>query len=328
MSPRAHPVPGRVGVLLGGSSSEREVSLMSGRAVLGALRGRGVDAHPFDPAERGLGELEGAGFERVFIALHGRLGEDGAVQGALELLGIPYTGSGVQASAIAIDKVLTKELWVAAGLPTPAWRRIDAGTDWMAVVAALGDELIVKPASEGSTFGVTKVLDHDAGALAAAWEAASRFDDSVLAEELIRGRELTCAVLGEGGQAVALPLIEIRAPDDNYDYQHKYFADDTQYLCPAPLPADLAASLQALCVRAYNALGARGWGRIDLMLGNDAGEAQPRLLELNTSPGMTAHSLVPMAARAAGIDFGALVLRILASARLDRARRGAPEGPR
>jgi D-alanine-D-alanine ligase len=308
---------GKVGVLFGGRSSEREVSIMSGTGVLAALRSRGVDAHPFDPGTQSLAELEAARFDRVFIALHGRGGEDGTIQGVLETLGVPYTGSGVQASAIAIDKQRTKQLWLQAGIPTPAHRIGHAATDWMRVVAELGDRLIVKPSREGSTIGITKVTSHDHNELALAFEAAARFDDTVLIEQLIVGRELTCAVLGEGDSAAALPLIEIRAPDANYDYHSKYFSDDTRYLCPAPLDAEQSARISALCVRAYRELGVRGWGRVDVMLSDDG---TPFLLELNTSPGMTGHSLVPMAARAVGLSYEDLVLRILAAATLDARR--------
>jgi len=308
---------GRVGVLFGGRSSEREVSIMSGTGVLNALLSRGVDAHPFDPGAQSLAELEAAKFARVFIALHGRFGEDGTIQGVLETLRIPYTGSGVQASAIAIDKLTTKKIWLAEELPTPAWRVAHAHTDWMQMVAELGDQLIVKPAREGSTIGITKVTRHDGKELALAFEEAVKYDDCVIVEELIRGRELTCAILGEGGTARALPLIEIRAPAENYDYHSKYFSDETQYFCPAPIDAKLAQELQHLSVRAYAALGARGWGRIDLMLHQDARGDRPYLLELNTSPGMTGHSLVPMAAKAVGLSYEDLVLEILASARLE-----------
>ncbi|MCS7100910.1 MAG: D-alanine--D-alanine ligase [Burkholderiaceae bacterium] len=308
---------GKVAVLLGGRSAEREVSLMSGRGVLAALRARGVDAHPFDPAERSLAELAAERFDRAFIALHGRLGEDGTVQGVLELLRIPYTGSGVLASATALNKLAAKRIWRCEELPTPDWCQVHADTDWRRVVAELGDELVVKPAREGSTLGITKVVTHDNNELARAFEEALKYDELVLVEQLIRGRELTCAILGEGRSARALPLIEIRAPAENYDYHHKYFSDDTQYLCPAPLPPALAAEIQALCVRAYNALGARGWGRVDVMLQVDARGDRPYLLELNTAPGMTSHSLVPMAARAAGLSYEDLVLEILAHAALE-----------
>jgi D-alanine-D-alanine ligase len=309
---------GKVGVLFGGNSSEREVSIMSGTGVLNALKRRGVDAHAFDPGRQRLAELEAAAFDRVFIALHGRGGEDGTIQGVLETLGVPYTGSGVQASAIAIDKQITKQIWLQSGIPTPAHRIGHASTDWMQVVAELGDQLIVKPSREGSTIGITKVTGHDRNELARAFESAAQYDDTVLIEQLIVGRELTCAILGDGAAAEALPLIEIRAPGSNYDYHSKYFSDETQYLCPAPLAGDVAERVAALCLRAYRALGARGWGRVDVMLTDDGA---PFLLELNTSPGMTGHSLVPMAGRAVGMDYEDLVLRILATAALDTERR-------
>ena len=309
---------GKVGVLFGGRSTEREVSIMSGTGVLNALTSRGVDAHAFDPGRQSLAELEAARFDRVFIALHGRGGEDGTIQGVLETLGVPYTGSGVQASAIAIDKKTTKQIWLQAGIPTPLYRLGHSTTDWMQVVAELGDELIVKPSREGSTIGITKVTSHDRNELALAFESAAQYDDTVLIEQLIIGRELTCAILGEGSAAEALPLIEIRAPGSNYDYHSKYFSDETQYLCPAPVDAEVAARVSALSLRAYRALGARGWGRIDVMLRDDGA---PFLLELNTSPGMTGHSLVPMAARAVGLSYEDLVLRILSMATLDDGRR-------
>ena len=319
MSRAAAPDPkslGKVGVLFGGRSAEREVSIMSGTGVLQALRSRGVDAHPFDPAAQTMAELEAARFDRVFIALHGRFGEDGTIQGVLETLRVPYTGSGVQASSIAIDKLVTKRLWAAEEIPTPPWRQLHAHTDFRQVVAELGDALIVKPVREGSTIGITKVTTHDHNELAAAFETALAYDDVVIAEELIAGRELTCAILGSGAAARALPLVEIRAPGANYDYQSKYFSDETQYRCPAPIDERLAQDVQALCVRAYDLLGASGWGRVDVMLHQDARGDRPFLLELNTSPGMTSHSLVPMAARAAGIDYADLVLEILSHAAL------------
>ncbi len=311
---------GKVAVLMGGSSAEREVSLMSGSGVLAALRSLGVDAHAFDPAERDLVELRRDGVARVFIALHGRHGEDGTVQGALELLGIPYTGSGVMASAMAMDKVMTKRVWVAEGLPTPRWCWLapdeQARERVIQVPDTLGLPLIVKPPREGSSIGITKVVGYsqmqDAVALAA------RFDADVLCEEFIEGIEVTCPVLGEGAGAQALPVVRISAPDGNYDYQHKYFSDDTGYQCPSGLPAEEEAEIQRLTVAAYRALGCRGWGRADLML--RAADRKPFLLEMNTSPGMTGHSLVPMSARAAGISYEQLCLRLLAAASLDSAR--------
>ncbi|MDP3085039.1 MAG: D-alanine--D-alanine ligase [Rubrivivax sp.] len=311
---------GKVAVLMGGSSAEREVSLMSGAGVLAALRASGVDAHAFDPAERGLHELKTDGFARAFIALHGRHGEDGTVQGALELLAIPYTGSGVMASAIALDKVMTKRVWVAEGLPTPRWRWLsadDLGREALvAVPDALGLPLIVKPPREGSSIGITKVLGYSQ--MQDAVRLATQFDPDVLCEEFIDGIELTCPLLGAGAQARALPVIRINAPGGNYDYQHKYFSDDTGYLCPSGLAADVEAEVQRLSLAAYRTLGCRGWGRADLML--RASDSQPLLLEMNTSPGMTGHSLVPMSACVAGISYEQLCLQLLAAATLDGAR--------
>lgn len=306
---------GKVGVLFGGRSSEREVSIMSGTGVLNALRARGVDAHAFDPATQSLGELEAAKFDRAFIALHGRGGEDGSIQGVLETLQIPYTGSGVQASALAIDKVFTKRIWETHKLPTPRYRVIESGQ--RAHLNEVADELrlplIVKPPNEGSTIGISRVRGYSG--MAEAFELARKYDDVVLAEEFIDGQELTCAILGQDTEAEALPLVEIRAPDANYDYHNKYFGEETKYLCPAPIGAELSATIRNLSVQAYNALGARGWGRIDIMLSR---RNEPYLLELNTSPGMTSHSLVPIAARATGIDYEDLALRILSLATLDR----------
>jgi len=306
---------GKVGVLFGGRSSEREVSIMSGTGVLNALRARGVDAHAFDPATQSLGELEAAKFDRAFIALHGRGGEDGSIQGVLETLQIPYTGSGVQASALVIDKVFTKRIWETHKLPTPRYRVIESGQ--RAHLNAVADELrlplIVKPPNEGSTIGISRVRGYSG--MAEAFELARKYDQVVLAEEFIDGQELTCAILGQATEAEALPLVEIRAPDANYDYHNKYFGEETKYLCPAPIGAELGATIRNLSVQAYNALGARGWGRIDIMLSR---RNEPYLLELNTSPGMTSHSLVPIAARAKGIDYEDLALRILSLATLDR----------
>jgi len=298
---------GKVAVLFGGASAEREVSLMSGRAVLAALQGAGVDAHAFDPAERDLHCLKEEGYDRVFIALHGRGGEDGTVQGALELMGIPYTGSGVMASALSMDKWRTKMVWLAAGLPTPRYAILDADSDWGAVVRDLGLPIFVKPVHEGSSMGATKVTE--AGQLAAAWELAARYDDLVIAEEFIAGAELTAPFLEDQ----PLPLVRIVAPGGNYDYQNKYFTDDTRYDCPCGLPAEQEAVLQALVMKCARMLGCRGWGRADLILTEDG---RPYLLEMNTSPGMTAHSLVPMSARVAGLSFEALCLKILEGARL------------
>jgi D-alanine-D-alanine ligase len=308
---------GKVAVLMGGRSAEREVSLMSGQGVLKALQSSGVDAQAFDPAERSLSELQRDGFDRCFIALHGRYGEDGTVQGALELLGIPYTGSGVMASSIAMDKTMTKRVWLAEGLPTPRYelvRREQLATASMdALIAALGLPMIVKPAREGSSIGVSKVMTADE--LPAALAQAAQCDTDILCEQCIVGDEVTCPVLGDGDTARALPVIRIVAPEGNYDYQNKYFTDDTQYLVPSGLPAQEEAAIEALVVKAYQVLGCRGWGRIDVMI--DGQTRQPYLLEINTSPGMTGHSLVPMSARAAGISYEALCTQLLKAATLD-----------
>ncbi len=309
---------GKVAVLMGGKSAEREVSLMSGSGVLKALQGQGVDAHAFDPAERDLSELKRKGFTRAFIALHGRFGEDGTVQGALELLGIPYTGSGVMASAIAIDKTMTKRVWLHEGISTPRYVLLKKGSytaaDIAAVPGELGLPLIVKPAREGSSIGLTKVTE--AGQMAAAVAAAQALDCDVLCEQFIAGDEVTCPVLGTGDAARALPVIRIVAPEGNYDYQNKYFTDDTKYLVPCGLPEGEEAAIQALVLQAYRVLGCRGWGRADVMI--DAVTRKPYLLEINTSPGMTGHSLVPMSARAAGISYEDLCVQLLASASLDQ----------
>ena len=308
---------GKVAVLMGGRSAEREVSLMSGQGVLKALLASGVDAHAFDPAERALSELQKEGFQRCFIALHGRFGEDGTVQGALELMGIPYTGSGVMASSIAMDKVMTKRVWQAEGLPVPRHvlvhpTQIDrlSADD---LIQSLGLPLIVKPAREGSSIGVSKV--QRAEDLHQALRAAAACDHDILCEQCIVGDEVTCPVLGAGDEARALPVILIVAPEGNYDYQNKYFTDDTQYLVPCGLPAQEEAAIQALVRRAYQALGCRGWGRIDVMI--DGATRQPYLLEINTSPGMTGHSLVPMSAAADGMPYEVLCCHLLASAALD-----------
>ncbi|GAB4396430.1 MAG: D-alanine--D-alanine ligase [Rhodoferax sp.] len=303
----------RVAVLMGGRSAEREVSLMSGAGVLAALRAAGVDAIAFDPAQRALFELPTLGVTRCFIALHGRFGEDGTVQGVLELLRIPYTGAGVQASAIAIDKQMTKRLWQAQDLPTPAWREVRSAAETREALAALGAPMIVKPAREGSTLGLSKVDSADA--CAAAFDAARAHHDAVLCEQFIAGDEVTVAVLGEGAQARALPLVRIVAPEGRYDYQAKYFTHDTRYLVPSGLPAVEEALIQDLVLQAYRAVGCRGWGRADVMI--DAVTRKPYLLELNTAPGMTTHSLVPMAAQACGMDYTALCLTVLADAALD-----------
>ena len=308
---------GKVAVLMGGRSAEREVALMSGQGVVQSLRASGVNAHAFDPAERDLSELKREGFDRCFIALHGRYGEDGTVQGALELLGIPYTGSGVMASSIAMDKTMTKRVWLAEGLPTPNYvlvRREQLGSVSMdGLIQALGLPMIVKPAREGSSIGVSKV--EKIQDLPAALAAAAQCDADILCEQCIVGDEVTCPVLGEGDSSRALPVIRIVAPAGNYDYQNKYFTDDTQYLVPSGLPASEEAAIEALVVKAYQVLACRGWGRIDVMI--DAATRQPYLLEINTSPGMTGHSLVPMSAKAAGLSYEALCCQLLAAASLD-----------
>ena len=299
---------GKVAVLLGGPSSEREVSLMSGNAVLAALRERGVDAHPFDPAERDLWELKRDGFDRAFIALHGRFGEDGTVQGALETLKIPYTGSGVMASALAMDKWRTKLVWLAAGIPTPRFAIAEPGTDWARVLDRLGLPVFVKPAHEGSTLGITKV--RTAADLAPAVAFAATFDPLVIVEEFAEGQELTASILGDE----ALPLVRIEAPGGNYDYQNKYFTDDTKYHCPAGVRPDVESAIRRDALAAFRVLGCRGWGRADVMLRADG---RFSFLEMNTSPGMTGHSLVPIAARAVGIAYPDLCLRILEGAALE-----------
>lgn len=318
MSDRIDPKAlGKVAVLMGGTSAERRISLMSGEGVLNALQSQGVDAHAFDPAERELPELKHEGYTRCFIALHGRHGEDGTVQGALELLGLPYTGSGVMASAVAMDKIMTKRLWLAEGLPTPRYVELGPLAQTREHARAVPDELglplIVKPPHEGSSIGVTKVKGYsqmqDAVALAA------QHDRQVLCEEFIDGDELTCPVLGEGDGAVALPVIRIVPPEAGYDYQNKYFTDEVKYLVPSGLSEAEEREIQRLTVAAYRSLGCRGWGRADLMV--RASDRKPFLLEMNTSPGMTGHSLVPISARAAGMSYEQLCLHIAASAALD-----------
>jgi len=298
---------GKVAVLMGGPSAEREISLLSGNAILAALRSKGVDAHAFDPAQRSLYELPREGFNRVFIALHGRFGEDGTVQGALEVLGIPYTGSGVMASALAMDKWRTKLVWMASGIPTPRYRMVDAGTDWWSVVAALGLPLIVKPAREGSTIGLSKVTEVDHGELALAYGVAAEHDDLVLVEEFVAGIELTASILNDR----ALPLIRIEAPQGNYDYHHKYFSNETRYYCPCGLPEATELAMRVQSLEAFAVVGGSGWGRLDLIVVPDG---TWQFLEVNTSPGMTAHSLVPMAAKADGISFPDLCIEILRGA--------------
>ena len=296
---------GKVAVFLGGKSAEREVSLKSGGMVLNALRSRGVDALPFDPAQRGLDALIGERFERAFIVLHGRFGEDGTVQGVLEWLGIPYTGSGVLASALAMDKLRAKLLWHAEGLPTPPYAVLTKDSDLRTVARKLGVPLMVKPASEGSSIGMSKV--RSAAGLDEAYALAANYDHVVIAEKFIDGTELTAGILGDQ----VLPLIKIETPRNFYDYEAKYIADDTRYIVPCGLPAARERDMQALCLKAFRALGCRGWGRVDLMLNR---QGRPFVLEVNTVPGMTDHSLVPKAARAVGMSYEDLCVRILEAA--------------
>jgi D-alanine-D-alanine ligase len=304
---------GKVAVLMGGASAEREVSLMSGGGVLAALKSQGIDAHAFDPAERDLVELKREGFERCFIALHGRHGEDGTVQGALELLGIPYTGSGVMASAIGMDKVMTKRVWQTFGLPTPRSLTLDAAQQTKERLRTVPDELglplIVKAPHEGSSIGVVKVNGYSdmQGAVA----EAMKYDSVVLIEEFVSGDELTCPILDNQ----ALPVVKIVAPEGKYDYQNKYFTDEVKYIVPSGLPAAEEKEIQRLAVEAFAAIGCRGWARADFMV--RATDRKPYLLEINTSPGMTSHSLVPKSAAAAGIGYEALCVQILSLARLD-----------
>jgi len=306
MNQAVHPKDfGKVAVLMGGKSAEREVSLMSGAGVLKALQAKGIDAHAFDPAERDLVELKRKGFKRCFIALHGRFGEDGTVQGALEYIGLPYTGSGVGASAIAMDKWRTKLLWQAAGVSTPPYALLSQDSDFADVAACVGLPLMVKPAREGSSIGMSKVTSVEM--LQAAFELAAQYDSVIIAEKFIEGMELTAGILG----AEALPLIRLETPRVFYDYHAKYFSDDTRYLCPCGLPQAQEEALQAAALAAFQLLGCSGWGRVDIML--DA-RGQSYLLEVNTIPGMTDHSLVPHAARARGMPFEDLVVRILESA--------------
>jgi D-alanine-D-alanine ligase len=293
---------GKVAVLFGGKSAEREVSLKSGAAVLAALLRSGVDAHAFDPATRNLQELKDQNFSCAFIALHGRYGEDGTVQGALELLGIPYTGSGVMASALGMDKWRTKLVWQAAGLPIPDFEMLNANSDAAAVVKKLGLPLFVKPANEGSSVGISKVKA--ASDLQAAYQEAVKYDSLVIAESFVGGGEYTAAILGEQ----ALPVIKIEPANEFYDYEAKYLRDDTRYLCPSGLSAEQEAAMQGLAKQAFALIGGQGWGRVDFLMSESG---KPYVLEVNTSPGMTDHSLVPMAARQAGISFEQLVVKVL-----------------
>lgn len=296
---------GKVAVLMGGRSDEREVSLKSGAAVLRALQAQGVDAEGFDPAERPLHELEG--FDRVFINLHGRFGEDGCIQGALELMQIPYTGSGVMASAIGMDKWRTKLLWRASNIATPDFELVTAQSDFDAVEARLGLPLFVKPANEGSSIGISKVKT--AGGLKAAYEVAAKADPLVIAEKFVGGGEYTVGIIGDAAQGFeALPIIRIVPKNEFYDFEAKYLRDDTEYLCPCGLAAEKEKQIQQEALQAFNAVGCRGWGRVDFLMDADGNHY---FLEINTSPGMTDHSLVPMGAKAAGMSFEQLVIRIL-----------------
>ncbi len=291
---------------MGGTSAEREISLLSGQAVLAALRSQGVNAEAFDPGQQSIWDLRKEGFDRAFIILHGRHGEDGTVQGALELMGMPYTGSGVMASALAMDKWRTKMVWLASGLPTPRYRMLDENTDLASVIQDLGLPLIVKPAREGSSIGVTKV--NSPAEMAPALQLARQLDPLVIAEQFVVGQELTVAVLGRD----VLPIVRIDAPEGKYDYQNKYFTDVVHYVCPAGVNPSVESRINRTVLQAFDVLGCQGWGRADLLLSPDGHFS---LLEINTAPGMTGHSLVPMAARAAGISFESLVLRILEAAR-------------
>jgi len=299
---------GRVGVLLGGRSAEREISLLSGNGVLQALLAKGVDAHAFDPGLQNPAEIGHHGFDRIFIALHGRFGEDGTIQGLLELLEIPYTGSRVLASAMAIDKVATKQIWLSNQLATPRFDLLRSNSDWKKIVDNLGLPLFVKPAHEGSSLGLSRVNQLEE--LPAAYELAAKFDSAILVEECIVGAELTCPIVGEGDGAEALPVIRIFPPLAGYDFHHKYFSNETQYLCPTGFDQALEKEVQTLALAAYRSLGCRTWGRADVMLDEKNGN-KPYLLEMNTSPGMTSHSLVPMAAKAAGVNYDDLVLWLL-----------------
>jgi D-alanine-D-alanine ligase len=297
---------GKVAVLFGGKSDEREVSLKSGSAVLAALLRQGVDAHAFDPAEHPLHELEG--FDRAFISLHGRYGEDGTIQGALELMGIPYTGSGVMASSLGMDKWRTKLLWRVLNIKTPDFEMVDAQSDFVAIEQKLGLPLFVKPANEGSSIGITKVKQKSG--LQAAYLLAAKADPLVIAEKFVGGGEYTVGILEDPKLGlIPLPIVRIMPKNEFYDYEAKYLRDDTEYLCPCGLSAEKEAQIQTEALEAFRAVGCRGWGRVDFLM-DEAGNHY--FLELNTSPGMTDHSLVPMAAKAAGMNFDELVIKILA----------------
>jgi D-alanine-D-alanine ligase len=313
---------GKVAVLMGGRSAERAISLMSGNAVLKALLAQGVDAHAFDPAEKDVLTLKAEKFNRCFVALHGRFGEDGTIQGALEILGIPYTGSGVMASSIAMNKIMTKNIWQAKGLPTPAWIEVSSAAATEAAFRQLKAPMIVKPALEGSSIGITKI--NDVVQCAAAYQLAAMQDSKIICEQFISGDEVTCTVLdtsksakvkNDGKSITALPIIKIVAPSGKYDYQNKYFTNDTKYLIPCDLPDGEEIAIQKLAVTAFDALGCRGWARLDVMI--DRATRKPYFLEINTAPGMTGHSLSPMSAKQYGLSFEMLCMQVLSTATLD-----------
>jgi D-alanine-D-alanine ligase len=313
---------GKVAVLMGGRSAERVISLMSGNAVLNALLTQGVNAHAFDPAEKDLLTLKAEKYDRCFIALHGRFGEDGTIQGALEIMGIPYTGSGVMASSIAMNKIMTKNIWQASGLPTPAWISVSSDSETEAAFHELKGSMIVKPALEGSSIGITKITD--VSQCAAAYKLAAMQDSKIICEKFISGDEITCTVLDtsssrdfkDGIKSItALPIIKIIAPSGKYDYQNKYFTNETEYVIPCDLPNGEELTIQTLAVRAFNTLGCRGWARLDVMI--DSATRKPYFLEINTAPGMTGHSLSPMSAKKYGLNFEMLCMQILTTATLD-----------
>jgi D-alanine-D-alanine ligase len=313
---------GKVAVLMGGRSAERAISIMSGNAVVKALLAQGVDAHAFDPAEKDVLTLKTENFDRCFISLHGRFGEDGTIQGALELLGIPYTGSGVMASSIAMNKIMTKNIWQAKGLPTPAWIEVSSASETEAAFRELKAPMIVKPALEGSSIGITKISD--ISQCTTAYNLAAMQDSKIICEQFISGDEVTCTVLDtssgtevENGRKsiTALPIIKIVAPSGKYDYQNKYFTNDTKYLIPCDLPAGEEIAIQELAVTAFNTLGCRGWARLDVMI--DRSTRKPYFLEINTAPGMTGHSLSPMSAKQYGLNFEMLCMQVLSTATLD-----------
>jgi D-alanine-D-alanine ligase len=302
---------GKVVVLMGGHSGEREISLLTGNGVLNALKSVGVDAVAFDPAQQSIAYLIELNADRAVICMHGKFGEDGCIQGVLETIRLPYTGSGVMASSIAMDKVMTKRLWLADGLSTPQYRWVHNAKELSGAFNILGD-LAVKPAREGSSLGFSHVMHGDQ--IEQAWEKASQLANDILAEQFISGRELTVAVIQIQGKTTALPIVEIIAPKGNYDYQNKYFKDDTNYVCPAELTIELTQKIQRLAEQAFDSVGCEGWGRVDVMLRTT--DQSPFLLEVNTAPGMTSHSLVPMAAKAVGLDYAALCVYLASMASL------------